>query len=64
MVWQEAGYESLNITAGDMRTDGIDLMNHRQKCFTAASVVHAAHDLEPFQDKQSIETAFDAAFSN
>jgi len=59
--WQEEGYDTLPITAGDLRADGLEFMNHRQKCFTAGDVVKT--NVEDYTTAQEIRDAIDAAYS-
>ncbi len=59
--WQENGYETLQITAGDLRTDGHQFAEHRQKCFTAHDTVKA--NLVNYTTEQQIQGAFDAAYA-
>ncbi len=60
--WQERGYEAIHLTAGDLRADGDKFMQHRQKCFTAASVVKAS--INDYTTAEEIKTAFDEAYNN
>lgn len=57
--WQEPGYDTLNITAGDLRTDGQTIFNHRQKCFTAYNAIKN----NEFTTIEQMEGAFDTAYN-
>lgn len=58
-AWQEDGYDTINITAGDLRMDGKAMIEHRQKWWTAFDVVKGG-SYESIED--AIE-AFDAAIA-
>lgn len=59
--WQEEGYETIQITAGDLRTDGMEFFDHRQKCFSACDAVKSA--IEGLTTFENIEEAFDEAYA-
>jgi hypothetical protein len=58
--WREDGYSPLPITAGDLRADGKKFMEHRQKCFTALTLLNGTQ----YNTKQEVETAFDNFYNS
>lgn len=55
--WQEPGFPTLDLTAGDLRNDGPAIMQHRQNVWTAYDAVKD----QIFNSIEDLEAAFDAA---
>ena len=56
-AWQEDGYDTLYITAGDLRADGKDIIAHRQKAWSVYNQIKG----QTFDTIEDAKSAFDAA---